>query len=276
MTEPYTLYNGDCFDFLPTIPDGSVDLLLTDPPYGITACSWDVVPDIPRFWREAWRVLKPNGACVIFGTVKNGIDWITASRKEFRYDLIWKKPCASMFIKAGEMPLRLHETIFVFYRKRPTYNPLYYKTEKSKPYKRHRGPHRCVCFTGIKAQFKEYTGEILYKSLLEFSNFNGAGFDKDHSHPTQKPVDLMKHLIETYSNPDETVLDPFMGSGSTGVAAMMTGRKFLGSELDTHFFEVSKHRIAEAPRPPEHGEVVLVKPNDAQGYLTFGDAEGEA
>lgn len=244
--DDYTLFHGDCFEYLRGMPDASVDLVLTDPPYGITACDWDVKPDIPRFFQEAWRVLKPNGACVIFGTVKNGIDWINASRKEFRYDLIWKKTCASMFVKAGEMPLRLHETIFVFYRKRPTYNQLHYKTENSKPYKRLRKPCRYVGYTGVNGYCKDYSGEILYKSVFEFSNFNGAGFDKDHSHPTQKPVDLMKHLIETYSNPDETVLDPFMGSGSTGVACVQTGRKFIGCELDPHFYDVAQNRLKKA------------------------------
>ena len=278
MTEPYTLYNGDCFDFLPTIPDGSVDLVLTDPPYGITGCSWDVVPDIPRFWREAWRVLKPNGAAVIFGTVKSGLDWIMASREEFRYDLVWEKTKAACFVNVNRRPLAIHEMIYVFYRSHPTFNPQKYKPEWASDFEKKvlEPENRVRFFSGghVGSYTRIVTNEKFYKSVLKFSN--GGRYISAQIHQTKKPITLMEHIIKMYTNPGETVLDPFMGSGSTGVAAMMTGRKFLGSELDPHFFEVSKRRISEAPRPPEHGEVVLVKPNDAQGYLTFGDAEGEA
>lgn len=124
---------GDCFDLFQSIESGSIDLLLTDPPYGITACDWDVKPDIPQFFQEAWRVLKPNGACVVFGTIKNGIDWITASRKEFRYDLVWNKRNPVGFLDANRKPLRVHEMVFVFYRKLPVFNPQFTKGE---PYKK--------------------------------------------------------------------------------------------------------------------------------------------
>jgi len=275
MTEPYTLYNGDCFDFLPTIPVGSVDLLLTDPPYGITACSWDVVPNIPRFWRDAWRVLKPNGAAIIFGTAKSGIDWIMASRKEFRYDLVWNKTCAACFLNVNRQPIPIHETIYIFYRSLPVFHPQKYRLQRERERERERRQkaNRYKGFSDMGASSYIETNERFYKSVLTFSNYNGGGTEHATVHSTQKPIALMEHLIKMYTNPGETVLDPFMGSGSTGVAAMMTGRKFLGSELDPHFFKIAEKRIADAPVPPTNGEIVLVKPNDEQGYLIFEDAK---
>ena len=106
----YTLYNGDCFNFLPTMPDGSVDLILTDPPYGVTNCSWDVKPDIPRFFEEAWRVLKFNGALVVFGTFRSSIDWFLADPSNFRYNLVWVKNSATGFLDSKKKTVKESRT----------------------------------------------------------------------------------------------------------------------------------------------------------------------
>lgn len=242
----YSRAQADCFEILPVVPSGSVDLIITDPPYGITACDWDIKPDIPRFFSEAWRVLKPNGACIVFGTVKSGLDWIIESRKEFRYEMVWEKSNSTCFVKANEMPLRIHEMIFVFFRSKPTFNPQRYMPEKPKAYTRRFLSCKNQNFTSTKGYDGVYDGSLLYKSVLKFGNFNGAGYDKGHSHSTQKPVPLMNLLIQMYTNEGETVLDPFMGSGSTGVACINTGRKFIGIEKDVHFFEVADKRIQSA------------------------------
>lgn len=123
---------GDCFDLFQTIESGSIDLLLTDPPYGIAACDWDVKPDIPRFFQEAWRVLKPNGACVVFGSEPFSSKIRMSDLKNFRYDWIWNKERGSNFQNARKQPMKSHENIMIFYRKQPTYNPVYWY---GKPYK---------------------------------------------------------------------------------------------------------------------------------------------
>jgi len=269
------LFHGDCFEYLQKIPDNSIDLILTDPPYGVTACAWDEKPDLSRFFQEVWRVLQPKGACVVFGSEPFSSEVRLANRQFYRYDWIWDKKRGSNFQNARHQPMKSHENILVFSQRQSTYNPIYWF---GKPYKMGGGERRRkiegLSEKGTVASYRSETeskdGRRFPLSIIRFSR------DASRIHPTQKPVALLEYLIKTYSHPGETVLDPFMGSGSTGVACVQTGRKFIGCELDPHFFEVSKRRISEAPRPPEHGEVVLVKPNDAQGYLTFGEAEGEA
>lgn len=252
--EPYTLYHGDCFEYLRGLPDASVDLVLTDPPYGITGCQWDIVPDISRFWREAWRVLKPNGAAVIFGTVKSGLDWIMASRKEFRYDLVWEKTKAACFVNVNRRPLAIHEMIYVFYRSHPTFNPQKYKPEGASDFEKKvlEPENRVRFFSGgnVGSYTRIVTNERFYKSVLKFSN--GGKYISDSIHQTKKPITLMEHIIKMYTSPGETVLDPFMGSGSTGVACIQTGRKFIGCELDTGFFDIAQKRIQNAVDNYQH------------------------
>ena len=244
---------GDCFDLFQTIESGSIDLLLTDPPYGITACDWDVKPDIPRFFQEAWRVLKPNGACVVFGTVKNGVDWIIASRKEFRYDLVWEKSFPSMFLQARKMPMRKHESIFVFYRSLPEYHP---QKTAGKPYKKTAANR----LANVYGRYNSIGGESVDGTRFPVSIIKCKNADhKNANHHTQKPINLLSWLIKTYTNEGETVCDPFMGSGSTGVACINTGREFIGFEKEERFFEIAKTRIEQTQKQNESQLVLELK-----------------
>ena len=235
---------GDCMNWLKTLPEGSIDLVLTDPPFGRTNAAWDTAPDYAALFREVWRVLNPNGAAVFSSMFPIACDLVQASRKEFRYDLVWEKTTTTGFLNANRMPLRSHELLLVFYRKLPVYHPQF---SEGLPYFKRREVGKASSLYGPKVMENgTYSGRRFPKSVLTFPH------DKDRPntkvsvfHPTQKPQSLLKYLIETYTNPGDTVLDPFMGSGSTGVAALATGRNFIGYELDKTFFETARKRLGE-------------------------------
>ena len=228
---------GDCLERMKEIPDESVDMVLTDPPYGTTQCKWDSVIDLPLMWEQLKRIIKPNGAIVMTASQPFTTTLISSNMKMFRYDLKWCKSQGTGFYNANRMPLRAHEDVLVFYKKLPDYNPQ--KTE-GKPYTQKRGSAPDV-----------YQG----KDLTVTENTSGARHplswrvfkkDKNKLHPTQKPVALMEYLIKTYTNEGETVLDFTMGSGSTGVAAKNLNRDFIGIEMDETYFNIAKDRISEA------------------------------
>jgi len=228
-----SLMQGDCLKFMATIPDNSVDMVLTDPPYGTTACKWDSVIPFEPMWEQLKRVTKKNGAIVITASQPFTSALIMSNVKMFRYDLKWCKTQGTGFYNANRMPLRAHEDMLVFYKNLPTYNPQ--KTD-GKPYRQKRGSASDV-----------YQGKDLYETIsdggrhpLSWKIFKR---DKDKTHPTQKPVALMEYLIKTYTNEGETVLDFTMGSGTTGVAAKSLNRSFIGIELDETYFNIAKERI---------------------------------
>lgn len=220
-----------------TIPDGSVDMILADPPYGTTECKWDSIIDISKMWSELERVIKPNGAIVLTSAQPFTSMLVCSNPKLFKYDLIWDKPAGTGFFNAKKMPLRNHENILVFYKKLPTYNPQMTHGHKRK--------------TAVK---KEVNSEV-YGKAFKKTNYDSTSryprsiqtfsSDKQKSslHPTQKPIALMEWLINTYTNEGDNVLDFVMGSGSTGVAAKNLNRSFIGIELDEKYFEVAKNRI---------------------------------
>jgi DNA modification methylase len=227
------LMQGDCLERMKEIPDGSVDMVLTDPPYGTTACKWDSIIPLEPMWEQLKRVIKPNGAIVMTAAQPFTTTLIASNMKMFRYDLKWCKTQGTGFYNANRMPLRAHEDVLVFYGKLPTYNPQ--KTE-GKPYRQRRGTASDV-----------YQGKDLHETVsdggrhpLSWRTFKR---DKDKVHPTQKPVALMEYLIKTYTNEGDTVLDFTMGSGSTGVAAKNLNRSFIGIELDPEYFDIAKQRI---------------------------------
>ncbi|MCD8294666.1 MAG: site-specific DNA-methyltransferase [Clostridia bacterium] len=254
------LLHGDCLQLMKQIPDGSVDMVLTDPPYGTTDCEWDTDIDPKAMWKQLTRVLKPNGAAAVFFQLPFGIDLINANRDAYRYELIWKKTMATGFLNSQKMPLRAHENIAVFYRTLPTFNPQ--MTPSSKPARgsrKHGKPNE----TG-KVYSKQGRHECEWQDngmryptdvITSNNNFNGMGGclkgGTQRFHPTQKPVPLLKYLIKTYTNRGETVLDCFMGSGSTGVACASTGRNFIGIEMDDHYFDVAKERIEKRSKANE-------------------------
>lgn len=230
------LFQGDCLELMKDIPDGSVDCIITDPPYGITDCKWDKVPDLKLFFDHGFRVLKENGALISFSQLPFAVDLINACRKYFRYEIIWQKTMGKGFFNANKMPLRAHENILVFYRKLPVYNP---QKTKGRPYKtRNRISSSDLYSTQSIYEVNNITGDRHPHDVLLFKICNYKRL-----HPTQKPVDLMEWLVKTYTNCGDTVLDCFMGSGSTGVACVRNNRNFIGMELEEKYFDIAKNRI---------------------------------
>jgi site-specific DNA-methyltransferase (adenine-specific) len=234
------IYNDDCLKILPTIPDNSIDLVLTDPPYGTTACKWDSIIPFEPMWKELKRISKENSAIVLFGKEPFSSHLRLSNLDCFKQDLIWLKTRPSNVFNAKKMFMNWHETISIFYNKLPTYNPQF---EQGKPYKKiNYLQNRSTGIYGKTGEKENYQhdnkGTRYPKTILEFSNPNNNSL-----HPTQKPTALLEYLIKTYTNEGDTVLDFTMGSGSTGVAAKNTNRKFIGIEMDKNYFDIAKNRI---------------------------------
>ncbi len=236
---------GDCLERMKEIPDGSVDMVLTDPPYGTTACKWDSIIPLEPMWEQLKRVIKPNGA-IVMTAAQPFTSVLTLSNIDmFKYSLVWKKSRISHFAQAPYRFLTEHEDIVVFSyggasknaKNRMIYNPQgtteIHKVVKGKGHSDHRPSNRVQ-----KDYVQSRTGYP--KSVLEFKS------DQAKLHPTQKPVALMEYLIRTYTNEGDTVLDFTMGSGTTGVACANTGRKFIGIEMDENYFNIAEKRISEA------------------------------
>ena len=239
-TDSLWLMKGDCLERMKEIESGSVDLILTDPPYGTTACKWDSVVDLPLMWEQLKRIIKPNGAVVMTASQPFTTTLIASNMKDFRYCLVWEKTIATNFMLLKMQPGKKHEDVAVFYLKQPTYHPQMTTGEpySDKPRKRTVGVH------GDAVTMKkpiENSGTRYPSSVMKFSNGNNGNV-----HPTQKPVALMEYLIKTYTNENETVLDFTMGSGTTGVACVNTNRKFIGIEMDDHYFDIGSKRITSA------------------------------
>ncbi len=230
-----TIHFGNCEDFYPYMDDESIDLILTDPPYGVTACPWDKRPDLMIMWEQFNRVIKPHGAIVITATQPFATELINANRKYFRYDLVWVKNTVTGFLNAKRMPLRQHELILVFYKKLPVYQP------QKVPGKRYiRKPGRLT--SSVYNQSYSPGGESSERyptSVLHFPRDMGAG----KKHPTQKPKALFEWVIQSYSEKGSVVFDPYMGSGTTAVAAISTGRHFIGFEKEAEYYDMALQRI---------------------------------
>ena len=228
---------GDCLERMKEIPDGSVDMILADPPYGTTACKWDTVIPLDKMWEQLKRIIKPSGAIVMTASQPFTTALIGSNLKDFRYCLVWEKTIATNFMVLKKQPAKKHEDICVFYRSQPTYNPQMEAgiPYSDKPRKRTVGVHGGAETTKA-AIINE--GTRYPSSIQKFSNGNNGTV-----HPTQKPVALMEYLIKTYTQEGETVLDFVMGSGTTGIACKNTGRKFIGIEKDAGYFEIAKQRL---------------------------------
>tara|TARA_R110000782_G_scaffold26993_1_gene68692 strand:+ start:455 stop:1204 length:750 start_codon:yes stop_codon:yes gene_type:complete len=238
------LYKGDCLDVMKAIPDGSVDAIICDPPYGTTACKWDSVIDFDLMWEQLNRIIKPNGAIVLFGSEPFSSVLRMSNIKMFRYDIIWEKSHARGFLNAWRQPMRKHENISLFYKNQPTYNPIL-KDKDPKNIRPISKRSRSSQFNGGKfsneaAKRKCPNDKSMPDSILKFNSKVTP-----IQHPTQKPILLMEYLISTYTNENETVLDFTMGSGSTGVAAKNLNRDFIGIEQDEDYFNIANKRISE-------------------------------
>lgn len=245
------LYQGDCLEVMKQIPDKSIDMILCDLPYGTTRCKFDVVIPFEPLWKEYKRIIKDNGAIVLFSQQPFTSDLIQSNRKMYRYEIIWKKTLPTGFLNAKKMPMRCHENICVFYKHLPTYNPIMRKVERTDIGRKRINSGKAEQYNEFRDDNWEWveTGERYPTDVIKFSNWNGALFgnvDKTVRHPTSKPIDLLEYLIKTYTNERETVLDNCMGSGSAGVACVNTNRDFIGIELDENYFNIAKQRIEEA------------------------------
>jgi site-specific DNA-methyltransferase (adenine-specific) len=237
------LIQGDCLQEMQSIPDGSVDLILTDPPYGTTACKWDSVIPFDPMWKQLNRIIKANGVIALFGGNPFQASLIMSSPKEFRYEWIWEKNRAGNFASMKYQPAREHESISIFYKKTPNYYPIKEERKGSGSsrikYKFNPNVKRKDNHLNIK-----HAGTNTEASVLRFpSSIQKFNIVYGMIHPTQKPVALMEYLIKTYTNEHETVLDFTMGSGTTGVACKNINREFIGIELDKEYFNIAKDRI---------------------------------
>ena len=246
------IYNEDCLAGMKKIPDGSVDMVLCDPPYGTTDNDWDVKLPTDKVFAEYWRVCKENAAIVLFSQMPFGAELIMSQPKLYRYEWIWEKPMPVGFLNAYKMPLRCHENILVFYRKLPTYNPQFWY---SKPYKKKSNPIAANCYGKVKwNEITETINEDGKRYPRDVVKFNKEFFGYDmklkqpvySKHPTQKPVKLLEYLIKTYTNEGDLVLDNCMGAGSTAVACINTNRNFIGFETEKKYCDIAQERIEEA------------------------------
>lgn len=242
----------DCLEEMKNIDDKTIDMILCDLPYGITKCTWDKTIPFKPLWEEYERIIKDNGAIVLFSKMPFTVDLIESNRKLFRYEIIWEKTQKTGFYNANKMPLKAHENILLFYKKLPTYNPQKYIVERKDVGRvRNKKADRCVLYGHVNAQDWIETGERYPHDVIHFSNWNGALFgktDKATKHPTQKPIPLLEYLIKTYTNEGDTVLDNCMGSGSTCVASINTGRNYIGIEKRKNFFDIAEERIMQAEK----------------------------
>nr|DAG49956.1 MAG TPA: adenine-specific methyltransferase [Bacteriophage sp.] len=230
------LLQGDCLELMKDIPGASIDMICVDPPYGTTHNKWDNVIDPVKMWAQFNRIIKERGAILIFSQLPFAVDLINANRKMFKYEIVWAKTMPVGFLNANRMPLRAHENILIFYKKLPTYNPQKIQGE----------PYVMKCYS--------YSNNYYGYKCKETRNFDGLRYPTDvlkinnhfrnhRLHPTEKPVALLEWLVKTYTNPGDVVLDACMGSGSTGVACLNTGRKFIGIERDPGYFAIASDRL---------------------------------
>ena len=259
MTQPViigdaTLYLGDCLDVMPTL--GTGDAVISDPPYGTTQNEWDTAPDLRALWAQFIAVCKDDAAFVFTAAEPFMADLIQSNRAYFKYDMVWIKTQAVGHLNARVMPMRNHENIAVFGKGRITYNPQL----RNKPKENIRPVGRRAPSTnyGSFGEFAERSIPMNMRYPLSAEIYENVNTDEAVGHPTQKPLKLFSNLIETYTDNAQTILDPFMGSGTTGVAAVQMGRKFIGIEREPKYFDIACKRIEDAQR---QGDMFLEKAN---------------
>jgi len=236
----FELHHGDCLEIMPRLVE-RFDGIFTDVPYGTTACSWDVIIPMEPMWAQVKRLLKPNGAFITTASQPFTSVLVMSNLEWFRYDIDWDKKVKTGHLNAKIMPLRRHETILIFSPVsigQYTYNPQIVKGK----YRQKGGTGQNRGVYGAHKVSVKFNDSYYPSSILEISK--GSQFEKDH--PTQKPVALYEYLIRTYSNPGDTILDFAMGSGTTGVAAIRTGRHFVGIEKELEYFKIAEQRISSA------------------------------
>ena len=245
-----TLHCADCFNVLPAIPAQSVDLVLADLPYGTTQCAWDTEMPLKQLWHHYNRIC--SGPVILFAQAPFDKILGASNIKALKYEWIWEKTNATGHLNAKKAPMKAHENVLVFYTRQPTYNPIKTSGHVRKTAKK-RGDGSPVYGKQNLDGLSYDSTERYPRSVIEFASDK----QKSNLHPTQKPVALCEYLIRTYSNPGDTVLDNCMGSGTTGVAALSLGRKFIGIERDPEYFATAKTRIFSSKAVQPSGEGAL-------------------
>lgn len=239
------IFQGDCLEIMKTIEPKSIDMVLCDLPYGMTACAWDCPINLNELWNLYNIVCKDNAAMVFTASQPFTTSLISSNIHNFRYELIWEKPQGTNPMSASIMPLKAHENILVFYKKLPVYNP---QMGQGKPYKGFSSKTEKIgeVYGDLKSTHRNNDkGTRFPKSVLRFQQ------ERQGLHPTQKPVKLLEFLIKTYTNLGDTVLDNCMGSGSTGVACINTDRNFYGIELEQKYFDIANERLSKVEKEQE-------------------------
>jgi site-specific DNA-methyltransferase (adenine-specific) len=236
------LFQGDCLDIMPLIPDSSIDMIFTDPPYGTTVCKWDSVIPFDKMWEQLKRIIKPNGVILLFGSEPFSSFLRTSNIEMYKYDWIWEKPNGSDPFQCRKRPMNNIENISVFYKKQPFYLP---QMTESKNYKRKGGTKEIEIFGCVKDASYE-SNQRYPMRILKYNKEGQIGSNEERAknsfHPTQKPILLLENLIKTYTNENETILDFTMGSGSSMVASKNLNRKFIGIEKEANYYEIACRR----------------------------------
>ncbi len=234
---PVRVFHGDCLEIMKHIPNGSIDMILCDLPYGTTACKWDIIIPFDKLWEQYERVIKPNGAIVLFGNEPFSSNLRLSNMKDYKYDWKWDKKRGSNFATVKIRPFNSFEDIMIFYKNQPTYNP---QMEAGKPYTQKQGFVGEAKQTGLKRKevITINKGERYPLSILRFSKESGL-------HPTQKPIPLFEYLIKTYTKEGDLVLDNCAGSGTTAIACTNTNRNCILIEKEKQYFDIINERIAK-------------------------------
>lgn len=241
MLELNKIHHGDCLELMKDIPDKSVDMILCDLPYGTTACKWDTIIPFDELWKQYERIIKVNGAVVLTASQPFTSALVMSNPKLFRYEWIWEKDQGRNFQLAKKQPLKITESVLIFYKKFPTYNPQGLIKLDKPIVKSNRKKGGSLSHLSSENKRETYIQEYKNypKNLFKFNSERGL-------HPTQKPVSLFEYLIKTYTNEGEKVLDNCLGSGTTAIAAMNTGRFFIGMEKEKEYVDIANKRISNA------------------------------
>ena len=244
MVVEIKLLHGDCLELMKNIEDKSVDMILCDLPYGTTKCKWDSIIPFEPLWEQYNRIIKDNGAILLFAQTPFDKVLGSSNLKMLKYEWIWEKEQGTGGLNANKMPLKKHENILVFYKRLPTYNPQF---TNGTPYTKTRNCNKSGIYGKTEDGYvSKNEGKRYPVSILEYKRET-----KNRLHPTQKPVKLLEYLIKTYTNENETILDNCMGSGNTGIACINTNRRFIGIEKDDNYFNVASERINKHLRQRE-------------------------
>ena len=234
------IYNEDCLIGMDKIDDKSIDMILCDLPYGTTKCKWDIVIPFDKLWKQYKRVIKDNGAILLFGKQPFTSDLVNSNRDMYRYELIWEKTRAGNSMQVKKQPSAIHENIEVFYKKQPTYNDLKFKVDEKYMDKRKSirdSFYKSEHYSGVMKR-KADDGMRHPQSILPFNSVWHTGM-----HPTEKPVELFEWLIKSYTNEGDIVLDNCIGSGTTAIACINTNRNYIGFEKENNYYEMCLERI---------------------------------